>query len=122
MAQELYVVKQNSDLTEGRGSMRPIGYFDDIEDAVAFAQGKGVMGSGPGEVYQIKVLAKGEWTPGPLKAGNRKPFEEVQVYGYRKGRNGNYGYGYVDLRDQPDPKNDPEYSEYLRLRKKFTDS
>lgn len=121
MAQELYVVKQNSDLTEGR-SMRPIGYFDDIEDAVAFAQGKGVMGSGPGEVYQIKVLAKGEWTPGPLKAGNRKPFEEVQVYGYRKGRNGNYGYGYVDLRDQPDPKNDPEYSEYLRLRKKFTDS
>lgn len=120
MTQEIYVVKQNTDLTEGRGSMRPIGYFDDLEDAVAFAQGKGVMGVGPGEVHQLRVLAKGEWVPGALDPTKKKPFEEILVYGYRKNRKGIWSYGYVDLRDCPDPKEDPEYQLYLRLKTKFS--
>lgn len=59
--------------------MRTIGYFMDLEDAVKFVQGKGVMGVGDGEVFEVNVCQKGQ-EPSKYNGG-------ILVYGYRKARN-----------------------------------
>lgn len=105
----IYIARENSDLTEGRGHMRDVGYFEVVDHAVAFAKGRGVMGVGDGEVDRVETFENcGE------EAGRR-----TRIYGYRKKPDGTWGYGYMDCRDVPDPKKNPEYAEYLRLKEKF---
>ena len=104
--QFIYVAMENSDLTEGRGHLKAIGYFLIEEDAVKAVKGRGVQGVGDGAVYRCPVGIIG--TSGE------------QIYGYRKNWNGKWGYGWVDNRDAP--TNDPEYAEYQRLREKFQET
>jgi len=102
----IYIAKVNSDLTEGRGPMKIIGYYEDEQEACDAVKGKGVMGVGDGEITSVHLNVI-------------NPKEEL-VYGYhRSGRGilGEWRYGWVDGRDLP--KHDPEYIEYLRLKEKF---
>ncbi|AGB06877.1 hypothetical protein [Vibrio phage VH7D] len=51
--QKIYVVRYQTDMTEGRGMMKPTAYFTNEDDAWACTKGKtGVMGRKP---------AKGDW-------------------------------------------------------------
>lgn len=103
----VFVVTQNSDLTEGGGHDVEVGYHLDLESAVADAKPRGVMGYGSGNVYEVIISDDPE-----------NPYKKKKVWGYRKNRGKGWGYGYVDLRDDPDP-NDPEYKLYLQLKEKF---
>lgn len=105
-----YEVMQNSDQTEGRGPMRVVNNFFKLEDAVEDARGRGVMGVGDGEVMEVSITVNNDDTVS---------VDRVKVYGYRRGRDGRWTSGYIDLRDQPDRSKDPEYREYLRLQRKF---
>ena len=122
----LYLACHNSDLTEGRGGQVGFALFDNEEAAVKAVKGYGVMGVGDGEVYRLgdpeKVFSTvEEWKDaGSPKPGvNPQHGRDTHVYGYRKGWNGKWGYGWVDNRDAP--MNDPEYAEFQRLRAKFVD-
>lgn len=103
---KLYIATENSDLTEGRGHTVVKGIHVDPQDAVKAVLGHGVMGAGDGDVYVVE-LTNGSW--------NGNLFQN-KYYGYRK-RGSQWGYGYVNVEDDPAP--DPEYLEYLRLQKKF---
>ncbi len=123
----LYLACQNSDLTEGRGGYVGIGLFDNEEAAVAAVQGRGVMGVGDGQVYElidaVKVFSTiEEWVEAktPRPGINPQPGMSRLTYGYRKDWKGKWGYGYADNRDAP--VNDPEYAEYQRLQQKFGDN
>jgi hypothetical protein len=105
----VYDAMKNSDQTEGRGPMRSIALYRNLEDAVARVQNEGVMGVGTGDVYEVNVL----------ESLDEKPVR-TQVYGYRKDWRGVWGYGYVDNRDAP--IEDPDFQTYLRLREKFKDT
>ena len=120
----LYLATQNSDLTEGRGHQVGIGLFSNEEAAVEACKGRGVMGVGDGEVFELlgpeKVFdSVEEW----MAADKPRPGIDPQygsakrVYGYRKDWKGRWGYGWVDNRDAP--TNDPEYKQFLRLAAKF---
>lgn len=110
MDMRYYEVMQNADLTEGRGPMRLVGNFYTLEKAVQDAKGRGVMGVGDGEVVEVSIT---------LNNDDTVSVERKQAYGYRQRRNGKWGYGYTDLRDEPDPRTDPDYANYLRLKKRF---
>lgn len=111
----IYEATQNSDLTEGRGHDVTVGYFDHVEKAVLAIKGKGVMGVGDGDVWEITTGA-----PVKLKGhvglinGTR-----VKVYGYRQNLASKWGYGYIDNRDELAKLADPEFQEFLRLKEKF---
>lgn len=45
MNESCFVVWQNTDLTEGKGRIRPIGYFEAEYDGLKFGAGKDVQGS-----------------------------------------------------------------------------
>lgn len=111
----IYEATQNSDQTEGRGHQVPIGYFDRLEDAVDRVKGKGVMGVGDGEVYELTI----HYSVPDLNAHGRET--KKMIYGYRKDLKGKWGYGYVDNRDAPPYKleDDPDYKVYLILKNKF---
>lgn len=113
---EIYIAKENSDLTEGRGPMRVVGYYTNENAAVAAVKGRGVMGVGDGEVVSVEVLDT-YLVDADHPHRDHTQFYEIRVYGYRKNWNGKWDYGYVDLRDAP--KNDPEYATYIRLQAKF---
>lgn len=68
------------------------------------------MGVGHGAVYEIDVLDK-------IIDGAKGYDFKTLYWGHRMDWNGNWTYGYADLRDAP--TNDPEYQEYVRLKKKF---
>jgi len=51
----VYEALVNSDLTEGRGPMRHVGYFTHRPDAERAVRGMGVMGVGDGEVKQTEI-------------------------------------------------------------------
>lgn len=103
-AKVIYIARENSDLTEGRGPMRTLGYYTEPEPAIARVQGRGVMGVGHGEVSTVK-----------LDIGR---VEERLFWGNHANPAGKWVYGYADNRDDP-ILSDPEYPEYVRLRKKF---
>lgn len=110
MDMRYYEVMQNSDQTEGRGPMKLVGNHYKLEAAIQDAKGRGVMGYGDGEVIEVSITVNNDDTI---------TVERHKVYGYRQGRDGKWGYGYMDLRDEPDPRTNAEYANYLRLRKKF---
>lgn len=109
----IYEVSQNSDMTEGKGQMRPIAYFDDLLFAVEHAKGRGVMGVGDGEVNELIIHNSID------DLNNKGRETKIKIYGYRKDLSGNWGYGFVDNREYIELQKDPEYSEYVRLKKKF---
>jgi hypothetical protein len=107
----LYEVRYNSDLTEGRGPMVSLGWFAELNEALEQTKNKKywVMGVSPScEIWELDSR--------PL-ATEFGPIHPVRIWGYRRGVNGRWGYGFLDLRDEPE--NDPEYEEYLRLKEKF---
>lgn len=111
----LYVVTQNTDLTEGRGPERDIAWFDNEDVAKdKWDSTGGVMGGEFGKsIYRVI-----------FKQSDKILDHEVQVYrehvyGYRPKPDGNWTVGWVDCRDVPE--NDPEWEEYLRLKEKFQD-
>lgn len=108
-----YITRQNSDLTEGRGPMRDVSFWDNENDAYLDAKGRGVMGVGDGEVLKVTVC-KIEDNPGEFK------FLVELVYGYGKAWDGKWRTTWMDHRDAPE--NDPEYNEYRRLKAKFETS
>ena len=97
----------NSDSTEGRGHMVCIGRYENEQQAYEHIKGKGVMGVGDGDVELVQYFKTDDG------------FDKVttKVYGYRKDWNDNWGTGWLDWRDMPD--DDPEFAEYIRLKKKF---
>lgn len=105
---EYYEVLENSDQIEGRGPMVAVAWFGNLELAVEDAKGRGMYGYGSGDVVKVIV----EFLP-----NQRVKMVRDKVYGYRQGRNGKGGYGYIDLRDEKN--HGEEYEEYLRLKKKF---
>lgn len=111
----VYLAKENADLTEGRGPMKTVGIFTDVEEAVKAIKGRGVMGVGDGEVYSVTVYDSVEdWRIDP----SSRRYEEHLVYGFvYDAESKRRRYGYVDGRDLP--RNDPEYKEYVRLKQKF---
>lgn len=87
----LYVARENSDMTEGRGPMRITGIFTREEDAFAKIKGRGVMGVGDGEICRVE-----------LKDGKYEVegYKGMELYwGYRQRPDGRWNNGYVDLRD-----------------------
>lgn len=99
---KLYIATENSDLTEGRGHTVVTGIYTDPDVAVKAVRGRNVMGVGDGDVYEVE-LVNGSW--------NGELYEN-KYYGYRQ-INGHWGYGYTSEGD------DPEFDEYLRLKRKF---
>lgn len=52
----LFIATHNSDMTEGRGYITPVGIFEKVGDAREAIKGWGVMGVGNGEVYNIPLF------------------------------------------------------------------
>lgn len=104
----VWVVREHSDKTEGRGPMKDVGVFNTEEEAFERCYNtSGVMGNPRhygGEIWRVSL-------------GNY-PFDQELVFGYRKDWNDNWGQGWINLRDKP-KDDDPDYIEYTRLRKKF---
>lgn len=109
---KVYEAQQNSDLTEGRGSMTTIAIFTNLEEAVKAVKGRGVMGVGDGEVLETKVYESAQ----DIDDNGRLYASRIRVYGYRQRPDGKWDTGYLDFRDL---NGDPEYVEYMRLKKKF---
>jgi hypothetical protein len=104
----VWVVRQNSDLTEGRGVMVDVGVYETEEAAYEANKNiAGVMGHPPtlgGDIWKIKLGVY--------------PLEQEKIFGYRQDWNGKFNQGWLDLRDKPNPE-DPDWIEYERLRDKF---
>lgn len=121
----IYRATQNSDLTEGKGHNVTIACFDNEQASVEAVRGRGVMGVGDGTVYRVPIFSsydevKEILTQREAANGRRADFatlNEELVWGYRKGWDGKWGYGWADNRDAP--VNDPDYETFLRLQKKF---
>jgi hypothetical protein len=104
----VYVVRENSDKTEGRGTMIDVGVFDTEDEAFECNRSvSGVMGHPRhfgGMIYKVRL---GEY-----------PLDEELIFGFRTGsREGISNWGWLDFRDVNEE--DPEWVEYIRLRKKF---
>lgn len=109
----IYVVYQNTDLMEGKGTMQPRGYFASEAAAHEFVMTRlsTNMGGGRSAAINEQFVATSveEWL-------ETEPTSRT-VWGYRKGWNGQWSEGWVDNRDAPTA--DPEFAEYQRLKKKF---
>lgn len=122
-----FLVKRNSDLTEGRGGMVTVGVYDDLLEAVEASKGLGVMGVGDGEVY-VLITPKLHKVEDRFGRPLTTPTEE-KVYGRRydgSGTRAKWEEGYVYAHPaviatgiRRPVEEDPEYQDYLRLQKKF---
>lgn len=111
---KVYEGRYNSDSNEGRGITLSSGLYTSDEAAYESIKGRGIWGSN-GDVYAIEVRDT-------FARGEAKPADEL-VYGWVPNRPGS-GAGqrrWVDGRDLPPAKVDPEWAEFLRLRDKFKD-
>jgi hypothetical protein len=103
-----YIASQNSDSTEGRGQTIPIGFFTNVEDAVKAVKNRGVMGVGDGDVYYAV-----------LDAPYVHMFTRSRlVYDGNMRVGGKIEGGYTKMFSEATGI-DPEYFEYLALKKKF---
>lgn len=113
---KIYVVRQNSDLTEGRGRMEIQAYFTSEYAALDFVQQKlqtDMGGDKSAEIVETIVFESlQQYTTMPSDI----PMSRV-VWGRRKNWIGEWDEGWIDLRDAPD--HDPEFFEFQRLLKKF---
>lgn len=114
----VYIATFNSDQTEGKGVPIVKAIFSKEEYAVASIMDEGVMGVGTGDVYAVEVQERPVLVRGSAYSSDTYVFHaKNQVWGYRRNWAGKWGYGWIDLRDAP--TDDPEYTEYLRLKEKF---
>lgn len=111
MPEYVWIVREEVDKTEGRGGTRIAAYCSSEEAAMDVNKDiDGVMGiprTYGGSVSKITL--------------DTRPTQVEEVWGYRKDRSGQWGYGWVDNRDT-DPQcreDDPEWHEYKRLHAKF---
>lgn len=111
----VYAIKENTDQTEGKGQMVIRDILATEEEAIRAAKGRGVMGAGDGEVWRLRVWDTAAELKTAFRAGSARA---VQIWGSRRTVGGKWGYGYVDGRDDP-AKQDAEFAEYARLKKKF---
>jgi hypothetical protein len=107
-----YVVRGNSDQTEGRGGYVDRETYVNLEDAIdCVKSGKhGVQGvKGDGQVVERKwrIIDDIKWQA-----------DDVTIWSYRKDKDGKWGYGFVDLRDS-NALADPDYVKYLELKERF---
>lgn len=109
---ENFVVKVNSDSTEGRGRMIDHSVHLNPQDAYAACKHKGVMGVSDGEIWErtLTLYTDGLWE-----------ISERQIYGYMPGKSENWNDGqWIDEYDELDPRmQDPEYINYLQLKRKY---
>lgn len=107
----IWVVRKNSDQTEGRGPMVDVALCDTKQKAYEYNYDvAGIMGiprHHGGEIWRIKL--------------GTYPIEQIMEWGFRKRWDDKWDYGWVDLRDKPNTE-DPEYQTYLRLKEKFDPS
>lgn len=109
MAQYVWVVRENSDKTEGRGTMVDVAVCSSEQRAYEqnYKVG-GTMGNPrhyAGDIYKIEL--------------GGYPLVETKVWGRRcRSWDKQWDFGWLDERDKPDPE-DSDYLKYLELRKKF---
>lgn len=116
---EIYVAQQNSDAVQWRGGMVDVEAFENCHDARDRVLNCGPEGIGDGDVIK-RTYYWCETCPDIVKVEERiyigdleskksrlglPPFENFLPNGWRD--------------DYTDIQNDPEYSEYMRLRDKF---
>lgn len=107
-----YVVRGNSDQTEGRGYYVDREFFVKLEDAVSCVKSgkhgvQGVKGDG--------LILERKWR---IIDGVKWEAKEVTIWGYRRDKDNRPGHGFMDLRDSEALAN-PEYVEYLRLKEVY---
>ena len=107
-----FVVKVNSDSTEGRGRMIDSSIHKTAQEAYAACKYKGVMGVGDGEIWERTLVL---YTDGLWEISERR------IYGYLPGKSENYNDGqWIDEYDELDPRmKDPDYVKYLELKRKY---
>lgn len=118
----LFVAQHNSDQTEGKGHMVDNGAFLTVEDAYERTKGAAVMGCGDGNIVK-RVYYRCTTCPEIYRVDttiyNGDNYFKKNIAG--SGR-------YADImpdgwhKDYSPITNDPEYQEYLRLKKKFGDN
>lgn len=116
---QFYVAQENSDLTEGRGGMRDIAAFATHRDAYDRAKGRAVQGCGDGDVVK-RTYYRCATCPELVKVDER-------IYvgdGYSRKNllgKGSYAAFLKDgwRKDYSPLGSDPEFDEFMRLRKKF---
>lgn len=111
---ETYVGRVNSDQTEGRGPYVDHSIWTTSEAAHNAIKGQGVMGVGDGDVYLRTFWAC-------AKSCGKILVTDVQIYDGYSARGGRRkGFGPDGWRPDMSPLyNDPEYKQYIELKKKF---
>lgn len=117
---QFFVAQRNKDQTEGRGGMIDVATYQDHKEAYNRIKGEGVMGCGDGDVVS-RAYYRCETCPEIVKVDERiyigDEYTKKNILG--KG-------GYSDYMpdgwhaEYSEMANDPEYMEYLRLRRKFS--
>jgi|SRR6478752_9814745 len=110
---EVYIVRQNQDLTEGRGPMRDKAFYpDELSAYDGLKATTGVMGTDSGkEIVRRSYYYEPETTDYTVV--------DDLLWGYCTTAGGKWRYGWTDGRDLPN--HDPEWAEYVRLANKFKD-
>jgi hypothetical protein len=101
-----FVGQVNSDQTEGRGVMKDHSSWSTVEAAKEAITGEGVMGVGDGDVVMRDFYECGQDDCKAIVVDGRKVYD-----GWHKKWDTRF-----------DPRNkDPQYKEYIRLRKIYED-
>lgn len=121
----IFEVQENTDKTEGRGSMRTVAYFNSFEAAFEVAKGRGVMGAGDGDILIHSMSS----TFGPHVFSSKEEFEAVdttveswtdamgsRVYSSYFGLSGEYFSITKNLTQEERKQQDPRYAQYLELK------
>ena len=115
-----FVAQHNSDQTEGRGGIVDAGAFEDVQDAYKRIEGQGVMGVGDGDIV-LRMYYRCDACPELVKVD--EPIYQGASYTQRNllGRPGRYQDFMQDgwRKDYSPVAADPEFEEYLRLKRKF---
>lgn len=120
----IFEVRENSDRTEGRGTMETVAFFDSFEAAFDVARGRGVMGAGDGEIFlhangskSGRVFSSKAEFDSCVGVGATAPNGE-RLYS-RHGLAGKYFHITANITEEERVACDPHYAEYLRLRAIF---
>ena len=116
---QFFVAQRNKDQTEGRGGMIDVAVFDDHKKAYEKIKGQGVMGCGDGDVVK-RAYYRCETCPEIVKVDHRIYIGDSYTQKNTLGK-GTYADYMPDgwYAEYSDMANDPEYMEYLRLKRKF---
>lgn len=117
---EFFVTQENSDLTEGRGGMVDVSVFTNHMDAYKKAKGRAVQGCGDGDVVKRTYYRCTE-CPELIQINEKIYIGDSYTQKNTLGKPGRYQDYMIDgwHKDYSPKATDPEYPEYLRLKKKF---